>query len=272
MKNCFLNQDSNKNRLYIFFILINFIFFLQIGHTQIIPVSNNNDSGVGSLRQAIIDANLAGDTNTIDMTGIAGIITLLSPLPVITSDMDIVGPGIGVLTVSGENTFRIFTVESGTVNFSDFTVANGLASGGKGGDDSGGGGAGMGSAIFINSAQVDVKNMEFINNSAVGGDGGRGEFYFSGGGGGGMTGAGGNTGIGFGGGGGGGFAGPGQSSGSNDGGAGGSGDYYTGGIDGFPGDFGVGGIGDNGGGGGGSGDANAGDGGRPGVCFAAVSC
>ncbi len=36
-------------------------------------VSNTNDSGPGSLRQALMDAN---DGDTIDATGISGVITL----------------------------------------------------------------------------------------------------------------------------------------------------------------------------------------------------
>ncbi len=40
-----------------------------------IMVSNTNDSGPGSLRQALLDAN---DGDTIDATGISGVITLIA--------------------------------------------------------------------------------------------------------------------------------------------------------------------------------------------------
>ena len=40
-----------------------------------IIVNNTNDSGPGSLRQALVDAN---DGDTIDATGISGVITLTS--------------------------------------------------------------------------------------------------------------------------------------------------------------------------------------------------
>jgi hypothetical protein len=43
-------------------------------HATII-VSNTNDNGHGSLRQALVDAN---DGDTIDATGMSGVITLTS--------------------------------------------------------------------------------------------------------------------------------------------------------------------------------------------------
>jgi hypothetical protein len=42
-------------------------------HADTITVTNTNDSGPGSLRQALVDAN---DGDTIDATGISGVITL----------------------------------------------------------------------------------------------------------------------------------------------------------------------------------------------------
>ena len=53
-------------------------------------VSNVNDSGPGSLRQALIDAAAPGaDTITITATGT---ITLLSNLPAVTQSLTITGP------------------------------------------------------------------------------------------------------------------------------------------------------------------------------------
>ncbi len=53
-------------------------------------VTNLNDSGTGSLRQAIIDANVAADADTINF-GIAGTITPATPLPTITNPVTING-------------------------------------------------------------------------------------------------------------------------------------------------------------------------------------
>jgi predicted outer membrane repeat protein len=65
-------------------------------------VTNTNDSGTGSLRAAITaaDADPAAP-HTIDLGGITGTITLASPLPGLTNDMTISGPGAGSLTITG---------------------------------------------------------------------------------------------------------------------------------------------------------------------------
>src|ERR1700726_4764428 len=56
-------------------------------------VSNANDSGVGSLRQAIVNSNAASGTNTIIFAQGVGTITLASALPIITNGATIVGNG-----------------------------------------------------------------------------------------------------------------------------------------------------------------------------------
>src|SRR5262245_20637224 len=64
-------------------------------------VTNNNDAGAGSLRQAIQDNLTAGGNQTIQFgPAVTGTITLLSQLS-ISVNVSIVGPGTGVLNVSG---------------------------------------------------------------------------------------------------------------------------------------------------------------------------
>ncbi len=59
---------------------------------QTFTVTNNNDSGGGSLRQAILDANASGGINNIDFAVSShGTITLQSDLPEITSPVRIAG-------------------------------------------------------------------------------------------------------------------------------------------------------------------------------------
>src|SRR5689334_22595066 len=63
-------------------------------------VSNTNDSGPGSLRQAILDSNTAGGSNVITFApGVTGTITLLSNLPTLTANVDIQGPGASAVTI-----------------------------------------------------------------------------------------------------------------------------------------------------------------------------
>ena len=100
-------------------------------------VTNNADSGAGSLRQAIVDSNSAGGSNNITINSGVGTIALTSAdLPTIANNATIVGNGN---TLSGGNTFRGLFVGgfSGTtqtavsVSVSDLTIANARAQGGN---------------------------------------------------------------------------------------------------------------------------------------------
>lgn len=80
------------------------------------PVTNLADSGPGSLRQAVLDANaLAGPDQVIFAPGLTGTITLTSGEILITDSLVVNGPGPGVLTVSGNNQSRIFHVENSAI-------------------------------------------------------------------------------------------------------------------------------------------------------------
>ena len=87
-------------------------------------VTSTADSGAGSLRQAMVSANSSGGGDII-FSNVTGQITLLSPLPRITANVNIFGPGTGSLRVSGNNTNTIFSLATGTTNtFSGFTIAD----------------------------------------------------------------------------------------------------------------------------------------------------
>ena len=78
-------------------------------------VSNLNDSGAGSLRQAILDSNAAaGPDQILFASGLSGHITLASSLPQITQPLDIQGPSARALTVSGNSNARILDVHAPT--------------------------------------------------------------------------------------------------------------------------------------------------------------
>ena len=257
-----------------------------------LTVTNTNDSGAGSLRQAIADA-VSGDTITFNLSGCPCTITLTSGELVINKNLTISGPGASQLTISGGNTSRVFFINPGaagattgppatnpTVTISNLTVANGKANGGGGEwafkysyKGSGGGAAGMGGGIFINGASVVINAVQFAQNSAIGGNGGVNTFSDGLGGGGGIGGGGGNGTLGDGGSGGslGGVGGSGGNAGvGNPGGEGAGGAGFCGGGQGG---FGGGGGGTlcyeaaagNGGFGGGGGGTHAeGKGGQPG--------
>jgi CSLREA domain-containing protein len=82
-------------------------------HAASFPVTNTNDSGAGSLRQAITDANNTAGDDFIDIS-VTGEIVLISELPLLASDITIVGPGADQLSVSRSPVvalFRIFTIQ-----------------------------------------------------------------------------------------------------------------------------------------------------------------
>jgi len=70
----------------------------------IIVVTNTNDSGPGSVRNALAVAN---DGDTIDATGVSGTIVLTSGELQINHNVTINGPGAGNLAVNGNGTFRV---------------------------------------------------------------------------------------------------------------------------------------------------------------------
>jgi hypothetical protein len=77
-------------------------------------VTNTNDSGPGSLRQALTDANAAAGADDIAFTVVPpATISLLDPLPQVTSPLTITGLGASSLTIRrdpGAGPFRIFDI------------------------------------------------------------------------------------------------------------------------------------------------------------------
>src|SRR5215472_18820027 len=111
----------------------------------ILTVANTNDNGPGSLREALVNANV-GDT--IDATGIRGIITLTTGELLVNNSVTINGPGADLLAVDGNGAGTVFQIMSmGPVTISDLTIRNGH---GKSGGGIFNGGAGT--LTVINSA------------------------------------------------------------------------------------------------------------------------
>ena len=97
-------------------------------------VTNTDDSGAGSLRQAILDANANVGADIIGFaSGVTGTITLTSGELAVTDAVDLQGPGSGVVTVSGNHASRIFRVAAGvSATIRALTVTGGNAPGGGG--------------------------------------------------------------------------------------------------------------------------------------------
>ena len=122
-------------------------------------INNINDSGTGSLRQAIIDSNSNSESDTINFS-VTGTIALTSGELAINSDLTITGPGVDQLTISGNNNSRVFNIDSGVVvTISGLTIADGNTSGDGGG--------------IYNEGEMTIQNCTISNNVTTGnGNGG----------------------------------------------------------------------------------------------------
>lgn len=90
-------------------------------------VTNLNNSGAGSLRQAITNANAATGADTITFN-VSGTITLLSTLPTINDPLTLNGVGQKVI-ISGGHAVRVLMVAT-SLTLNHVTVANGNPSAG----------------------------------------------------------------------------------------------------------------------------------------------
>jgi hypothetical protein len=147
-------------------------------------VTTTSDSGPGSLRAAIAAANNVAGQDTIVFadpltceTAPCNTITLASRLPGITGDLIIIGPGAANLTISGSGTARIMQIETGSVNLSGITFANGGGGGSSGGAISNGGTLTVTDSVFLantgrdggailNGGTLTVRNSTFDANTA----------------------------------------------------------------------------------------------------------
>jgi hypothetical protein len=123
-----------------------------------ITVINTNDSGPGSLRQALVDAN-DGDTINFDSSLKGQTITLTSGQLNVDKNVTISGPGAKHLAVDGNAQSRVFYVNPfKTVTIDGLTVENGYS-------DFGGG-------IHNDSSVLTVSNSTISGNSASSSGGG----------------------------------------------------------------------------------------------------
>ena len=139
-----------------------FISFSGIpGYAATFQVTNNNDSGAGSLRQAIIDANFTAGADEIIFVNVTGTIVLTTSQLEISSSMTIQGPGAEQLAISGNNTCRVFDIDTAeSVDISGLSIVSGnsISVGGGGG-------------IFNRADNLTVTDCIFSSNTATAGGG-----------------------------------------------------------------------------------------------------
>jgi len=122
---------------------------------NIIVVTNTNDSGPGSLRDALASAN---DGDTIDATGVSGTILLTSGELQINHNVTINGSGAVNLAANGNATSRVFENFASNATISGFTVTNGLP---PIGDTNGGGG-------ILNHGGLTLSGSSIVSNFSGG--------------------------------------------------------------------------------------------------------
>jgi hypothetical protein len=144
--------------------------------SHVVPiVTNTNDSGDGSLRQALADAN-DGDTITFNIPpvtptvpAVANVITLTTGELVVDKNVIISGPGANVLEVTRDpnaSAFRIFHVMPGhTVSIEGMTISNGIGQSAPFIGNAGGG-------IYNDHATLTVNGCTLSGNSGTAGGGG----------------------------------------------------------------------------------------------------
>lgn len=129
------------------------------------------DSGAGSLRNAIAQANATTAADTIVFqNGLAGTISLLTGELVITQNIAINGPGADRITLDGRGASRVFrfdnpTGEARSWSLSGLSVTGGLVN--QSGNDNGGGLYYETPAFSSVKPAITLANMAFVGNEAA---------------------------------------------------------------------------------------------------------
>ena len=122
---------------------------LQLCQATTITVTNTDDSGTGSLRQALAEA-ANGDTINFSVTGVISVLSSLD----ISKSITILGPGADSLAIDGRGLCRIFDEVGGfkIVEISGLELKNGFA-------------VNYGAAISGTFIDLKVKNCNIHSNS-----------------------------------------------------------------------------------------------------------
>jgi len=161
-------------------------FSLTLTTPQTFTVTNTNDSGAGSLREAIALAN--ADPTTADTIRFGGVftdgdftndtLTLTTGSLPIAGNVTIDGSGGNPITISGNNSTQVFRINSGTVALNALTLINGRDFGGGSISNQGtltlnnstlsGNSSIMGASGIYNFGTLSINNSTFSGNQGGG--------------------------------------------------------------------------------------------------------
>jgi hypothetical protein len=121
-------------------------------------VTTTDDSGPGSLREALEQASLNLEADTIDLSAISGQTIQLTSGELFTATDDIVIEGYGVTIDAGGNS-RVLTNHDTFLTLNDLTLTGGSVDGNGGG-------------IFSENRPMTLNNVSVVDNTATGVGGG----------------------------------------------------------------------------------------------------
>jgi hypothetical protein len=151
-------------------ILLVALFYLfsafQQSNAATYPVTNLNDAGSGSLRQAILDANANPGADIINFE-VTGTILLTTGQLTVTGDLTINGPGAALLdvhnnVVASSETRRVFDIGNVVASISSITISGGYSSGYLNYSSS------LDGAGINNSGQLTITNCIVSGNKILG--------------------------------------------------------------------------------------------------------
>ncbi len=123
-------------------------------------VGNLNDSGAGSLRQALTDANFNPGPDTVSFqAGVSGVLPVTGGALIITDAVEVTGPGSQALQLSGNGFDTVLSVfsSSGPVRVSSLGIT--------------GGGGFLGGGVFNSGTDLTLTDCAILNNHAFFGGG-----------------------------------------------------------------------------------------------------
>jgi hypothetical protein len=162
-KNKLMKGDKMKtitNTIRQYFLMLTLVCVgVMTAQAATYTVTNANDSGAGSLRDAINQANASIENDTITFaSGANGTITLLSALPNLANNgtLTITGNGATNTIISGSNAFRVLRVSAGAnVIINGVTVRDAR-------------GGGFGAAISSSAISLTINDSAITNNVSTG--------------------------------------------------------------------------------------------------------
>jgi hypothetical protein len=146
-------------------VILTIVFLSSIqSFADTFVVTNLNDPGAGSLRQAIANSNgVPGPDEIVFEEGLEGTIVLNLGQFDISDDLNINGPGADNITIDADNKSRVFLVHGSGEERNIVVTISGLRLI-NGNDEIGG--------LIVNREILTVESTEFINgNASVGGGG-----------------------------------------------------------------------------------------------------